>query len=810
MGKLPNASIIYISLPGIKEEVISNIFEFVLRDDIFNYDLAKMFFETASIHYLDFVLNFFYKLSIGKQPVIIQQNKTKTLIKCILTVLPTIIKGKELPSATQTLIYNILYVTIPAKIKKLKMEINNLNQIFNQLKDVDPTNEQRMFLIPFFPKQYYIIFRNEPQNKQLAVQLVDNFVSQEDFSSLDEETIDNFANLIVNLSPEEDTVLYAIKSLKCNFSESIINNLIFVQKFSKRGNEHQLYGFETKYIHVFIQLVLCTTNKLESMRYFSIQALSSLYDIKTETNVLNTITKEQIYSNMHSLFQQISCKLSGNFVHLLFEKLLQKRLYNQSTGILIRSILNSRKDLSDFSKSVLELFLDYEFMTNDFQYEFETGFYEYFVNSPMTALRIILLSEAKFKQTAIEILLNSNNRKTFIDKLLIYFNKSSNFEQTRLFFPCLNTIIETENSLFLSPYTFSSVFICILQWIGSYEKESTTDEITNCISNMFSKTTLKEKVNCIINLKDNTSLSDSICNFCKYLIKLAPINIKDTLNRSLLLLGSVNTTYKKVGGFFIIHLSKILVNYGSEDLSEIRKSSFYNIGNVFSSYEEGVRVFSLILETTLSDSDYKIFTYEIILVMYNLILSSLLKDSELYKYNTSKLLCKLLPFIKIEDLNVEVLYKVLKKLFDDLPYCKFLFDGLKYYLEAKSDISEFLGKDNFSIYGFCSVISKDIDGIIDIIIKIVHSEQIVQELSKNFENNELIEMGLIIINNIKEIKSKHLINFFNNLIIKLGDLRTINIQSLKKSLMLKVIPICNEKENELNQDAIKLLQILIK
>ena len=71
-------------------------------------------------------------------------------------------------------------------------------------------------------------------------------------------------------------------------------------------------------------------------------------------------------------------------------------------------------------------------------------------------------------------------------------------------------------------------------------------------------------------------------------------------------------------------------------------------------------------------------------------------------------------------------------------------------------------------------------------------------------------MGLIIINNIKEIKSKHLINFFNNLIIKLGDLRTINIQSLKKSLMLKVIPICNEKENELNQDAIKLLQILIK
>ena len=73
--------------------------------------------------------------------------------------------------------------------------------------------------------------------------------------------------------------------------------------------------------------------------------------------------------------------------------------YNQSTGILIRSILNSRKDLSDFSKSVLELFLDYEFMTNDFQYEFETGFYEYFVNSPMTALRIILLSEAKFKQS---------------------------------------------------------------------------------------------------------------------------------------------------------------------------------------------------------------------------------------------------------------------------------------------------------------------------------------------------------------------------------------------------------------------------
>ena len=83
-------------------------------------------------------------------------------------------------------------------------------------------------------------------------------------------------------------------------------------------------------------------------------------------------------------------------------------------------------------------------MTNDFQYEFETGFYEYFVNSPMTALRIILLSEAKFKQTAIEILLNSKYRaeeykkNPYKGKEVISANTTESFNWVRPLFIDVN------------------------------------------------------------------------------------------------------------------------------------------------------------------------------------------------------------------------------------------------------------------------------------------------------------------------------------------------------------------------------------
>lgn len=823
----PYYIVMKLALPNTSDNEIDDLFTLIVKENAFSFELflefLKVLYVCSFSKFLNIINDEAYGQKFIKKTLNRKRNKMiEDSIRAVLLVLPSSVIGRELNPEEQNMIYSVIFNTIPSNKKDIFMkEILELEPIIPLLRDANPTEEQYLLLLSIFINYTPIILNNINIQNDIIHNILVYFICSKYFVDFNESICYEISDFIIKSYKSNEMIAYILTSIQEYYSQEE-NSYKFIKMteiFTEVTRRYKVNGNFEELSSFILHLLPFTLSNDCKIRRSSFNSLSYIFNLPLQ-KIEDNLSYEEIIQDAYSFYSKIVKCISLQYVHEIFLLIMESKNYSYSTAIFTRAVFENKECLTSMTTSneISDLYDNYSEMNSFYASNFDAGILTYFKKYPREFLSLLLLIEPK--HTFLQLLSSKDVRNIFIEELLYYFNTSTQFEETVPYYYLFNYIISTEITNSLSQKTISSVTTGLLMWIATFFADqeskvniSSISVMSDVLSNMLQKTPIKTSFNLENIVKDYFLIIIFFQEIIQYFLSLDFSTIISIIDISSIMIESENVSFITIVGIFYIVMLSILTEYSNTLVKEnVEKLSRF-VGECFIKVNDNnsIRILSMGLDQTLlKEKQIEIFTKQEYLDIYNLIINSLISESELYFSETTSLLLKIIDYIDKDDLDIPSFYKALIRIFDTLQFSVSYAKLLKVYLSIHTDYKDFVNNEKLSFKGFFELLPENENIIFDILEIICKTKNIFEFINENMRKDQLLDIAITYIKYTKEIKTMRTMELFNNFAKELINVNDKNAFAFKFALSLLIMPICNDNKSELQQKAIETMKFLIK
>lgn len=827
----PRLAVLCVSYPEQSEAKLNELLKFILQDEIFTLDLGIEFFEASAIHYRKYILNVFNKEAFGKyitNNIFVSKKKRVRIsesTRASLIVLPKLIKEKELTPEQQEEILRIICSIFPSNnIEDYVNELDGLGPLIELVKDVAPTEEQYNMLIPYFIKQYHILFNKLEENEELAKKLLKTYLESKYFVEFNEEVCKNVATIVLKLSPKADTFFYAISKFIRFFTKSkdILKYLVYSQTFAEATVKYNLEFNDIKYTEFFVHILKISNSSDIKIRNSAIKTLAALYKVEqVPEEVLETeYSEEQIDHILIQFYSDVSKNITRELLNSIYGALIKNDVYCSSAGLFVRATFENlpnliTKETEPFIIKFLHLYTDMPYL---YKYHFENGLYALFKRSFHEFLPLIIFEECSFQEEMIKrILSDQAMRQTFIQEFFTYLISSEESLKNLILFKHLILILKTEKTNEFSDETFGLIISSIVIWIstlyhhyddlGIIKINSNLNLISELLDVLFVKTLIGERYSLDVDVEPSIDYHKTLSKIAFLISKVNVEKISSVFSFITKMIESSNEPCKIGAALFLLNVATFYT-YNNKITNEFLTKLYQTIPKAIQvCSDKSIRIIGYSYNKLIKDD--KIFSVEGKTIICNSLINSLIYDSNDFTYECSLILARLITDVPDENLDGEKLLEASKKVFTKLQFEKYMLTIVDKYLNIKCDIADFISNSNLSIEGLLKLLPISEEDIINILKKICKSDEIIKIISTKVNTPTLAKYGLSTLNAVKSINNEVQMNLFVDFVQFIGKADNITSQKFYHSLLSVLLQISESYDNQLKDASTKLISTMI-
>ena len=875
----PYAAALCVAISDLDNNDVESIIEAVQNDDVYSYDLGVLFFTTLAENYLERFLDFLEREQIGKKitnNIFVARKKRvrfSDTVRSVLKILPVALKDKEFNKDEQTRLYAILNSVIPrVNDTDYITEIRGLRPVIQMLKDATPTEEQyNTFIDCGFMEEFPVIFANVEGSEDLARRLIGYYRMALNRADLGTDNIEAVANTLYKLDPTEPTLFFAFELVKKQLSPKSIETdslrfVTFIQKFAEAAQSHGVKVQSPRFAGFLLRYFNFLTSMNPDYRFASFSGIKAMFDLQeTFPDIKDDLTFEQVCERALSLLTEVQNVLSLDMINAIFNIVISKKAYRNSTILLIRALFESRESFASpvYSKNILKVFLAQPSMSLFAQFQLDKGVVALFHRSLIEFIGIILVSESPYQKKVVKmILMDPQLRELFIDTTFIYIIKSSYVERSLRLFYILRQIIISEPNI-LTPKTLGMAVSTIILWLGAlYDQQSSLNliqsfniagEISKVIDIITSRTCLARKAKLSLSTQDTTRFAASLKSFAEVISPLTADELEVIFNSYITkIFDSPNASYIFSAALFIVSFAQSFVHKNSltqtlnnEILPQAVVKAFQgcNTENVcaLAANIDAVQL----LENGFGESEQE--SKSLINDVYKEVVEGISYSSK-YVEGAATFLAIFSEVINEADLLPEILLNALRNIFNVCPsnsHRREHLKLLKHLLQVRCDINDFKlvvkqpkeeqteqhdeeqnqeeqaedaekqvvqppANESLNFKTLVMLIPEFKEDVLEILQKIMGSDDIINSIASNnaLTNEDLIDLGNYIIKQTKaETASIEIVKLLDDIRKQVKELEGAN--SFNNSLLNRLIAIGETNQGEVQKMAADIVNSII-
>lgn len=746
----PKYSLICAIVPRMKDKEVHNLVKIATHIQPFDPIVYDRFFYFLSTVYLAQALKELDDLSTGKKlsTSIFTGKKKKAekqlLVTTSLALVPQLIANNELTAEQQAQVYKIVASSLPKKQQKIMTiadEAKKMNDVFAKLPLANPPKElaMRLLPLPIFVESFPYFVKSVTINDELINTIIKTYIQSLQTNPTSFEKTQSIINAILTASKKPETAYSLLQEASKHFpsgnpsqekgkSDSNADNqqqsekeelriLTFCNVCKACVAECRKLEIELTQITQFLLELssLPLSNNLD-IRVSSFETYYGFIVVESQTPIADVVglklSPAQLKSEIIQLFSLVSTKLDIIQCSQIVETIYKEKEVSYPHTLFLRSLLSSRSDYLErptTKDALTKIIQNHKNFSKNGEIEFEKGLMKLALVDMGKLVPIIMDVSPKSSyrnHILLALLTSAQHRELFLDQyheLLVKCDMRS--PDTMRYFAILPQIIDTEESADMSALTFGTMVAEIIMLIayafsnsGSKEfgksiVKQATENITNCLEKLFTKTQLEKKAKYQVNLNDISSVSDTIRKIAKIVTTLEVEKIQVLHQRCDVMLQSPNQPVLLVAGILDIHLFANFIDYKNSEANDLNQTLSHEIAESFEVSNNLTRRYlaSLMpLEKTghFKDDDVK--------KIFNAMSASLAEASEKERKKATEFYTVVITneFIDKETIvaQIENLNNVLKNSFAQLEPSVSIMKILSRFLEGRCDIADFTGE----------------------------------------------------------------------------------------------------------------------
>lgn len=740
----PRYSVICAIVPRMKDKEIHSLVKIATTIQPFDPIFYERFFYFLSTVYLAQTLKELDDLSTGKKlsTSIFTGKKKKQerhlLVTTTLELIPKLISNNELTAEQQSQLYKIVASSLPKKphkILKIADDAKKMNDVFVKLPLAKPPKElaSRLLPLPIFVESMPILLKSLKVDSDLVETMVKTYLQslKDDPKSFEKTKLIIRAileaakkpattNLILGEASKNFSFVHQSKSDNNSENQAEKNDemdLTFckVCKNCMIESQNLDVGFTDTVPYILALAPLPLTENLE-LRTTAFETYHAFIGFEPQTPIADLVgiklSPAQLKSEVIQLFSLVATKIEIEKCSQIIKAIYKMKDVSYPHAILLRSFLSSRSDYlanEETKNNLTKIIQNHKDFTKNGEIELEKGLMRLAL-ADMAALVPIIMNvqqKSSYRNHILLMLLTSaTHRELFLDqyhKLLVKCDMSS--LDTMKYFAILPQIIDTEESADMTALTFGTMVAEIIMLIayaysnngskefGKSNIKQATENISNCLEKLFTKTQLEKKPKYNVNVNDITSVSDTIKKIAKTVTKLEVEKIQVLHQRCNVMLQSPNQPVLLVAGILDIHLFADFIDYKNPEANDLNETLSHEIAQSFDVSNNLTRRYLASLMPLEKTGHFK---EEDIKKIFIAMSSSLAEANEKERRKATEFYTIIITneFIDKNAIvdQIENLGNVLKNSFSQLEPNLSMMKILSRFLEGRCDIADFTGE----------------------------------------------------------------------------------------------------------------------